>query len=309
VIESSSGVALEGVAAGRTAARPTAWRRHRMLWVGLAIVAFWVVVAVGAPLFSPYAPNAPDMAVRLTGPSAAHLLGTDEYGRDILTRIFYGARLSMLVAVSSTFLALAVGVPLGLFAGYRAGLPAEAVMRVMDIFLAFPSLVLALAIGAAIGPGLTGEVMAITLVTIPVFARQAQAQTAAIKNLLYVESARAAGSGFWRLVRRHLLPNMFAPVLVVATLNLGFAVLTGASLSFLGLGVQPPTPEWGSMVSDGSQYLVSGQWWTSLFPGLAIMSVVFAFNVAGDGLRDFMDPRARHRAGGAGEAEPGAAVE
>lgn len=293
---------LEQLAGGRGTGRVSPWRRHRTLWVGLGIVAFWLVVAVAAPLVSPYAPNTPDMAVRLAGPSLRHLLGTDEYGRDILSRIFFGARLSMFIAIASTLLAVAVGVPLGVFAGYRTGLPAEVVMRVMDIFLAFPSLVLALAIGAAIGPGLAGELTAITLVSIPVFARQAQAQTAAIKNLLYVESARAAGSRFGRLARHHLLPNMFAPVLVVATLNLGFAVLTGASLSFLGLGVQPPTAEWGSMVSDGSQYLVSGQWWTSLFPGLAIMSVVFAFNVAGDGLRDFMDPRARRRAGGAGDA-------
>ena len=276
--------------------RSSIWRRHRMLVVGGGIVALWVLVSLLAPVISPYAPNAPDMAVRLAGPSLQHLLGTDEYGRDILSRIFYGAQLSMLIAVVSTLIAVAIGVPLGIYAGYVGGLGADVVMRVMDIFLAFPSLVLALAIGAAIGPGLNGELIAISLVSIPTFARQAQAQTAAIRNLVYVESARAGGSGFGRLVRSHLLPNMFTPILVIATLNLGFAVLTGASLSFLGLGVQPPRAEWGSMVSDGSQYLVSGQWWMSLFPGLAIMSVVFAFNVAGDGLRDWMDPRSRRTA-------------
>jgi len=280
--------------------RKPVWRRHPMLTVGLGIVALWLVVAVAAPLLSAYAPDTPQMSVRLAGPSLHHLLGTDEYGRDILTRILYGARVSMFVAVASTLGAVVFGVPIGIYAGYRGGLGGDVAMRVMDVFLAFPSLILALAIGAAIGPGLAGELIAITLVSIPTFARQSMAQTAAIKNLLYVESARAAGSGLGRLVRSHLLPNMFAPVLVIATLNLGFSVLTGASLSFLGLGVQPPTPEWGSMVSDGSQYLVSGQWWMSLFPGLAIMSLVFAFNVAGDGLRDLMDPRARRSGSAAG---------
>jgi peptide/nickel transport system permease protein len=288
-------VPVDTLAVGPGIAASTAriWRRHRMLLVGLGVVAFWVAVAVLAPVVSPYAPNAPDMTARLAPPDLRHLLGTDEYGRDILTRIVYGARLSLLVAIVSTTAAAVLGVPLGLYAGYRGGLGGEVVMRIMDILLAFPSLVLALAVGAAVGPGMVGELVAIGLVSVPVFARQAQTQTAAIKNLLYVESARAAGATFGRLVRAHILPNMFAPVLVIATLNLGFAVLTGASLSFLGLGVQPPAPEWGSMVSDGSQYLVSGQWWMSLFPGLAIMSVVFAFNVAGDGLRDALDPRAR----------------
>ena len=270
--------------------RQNFWNRHRMLAVGLGIVGFWVLVALFAPLLSPYAPNAPDMSARLAMPSLQHLLGTDEYGRDLLTRIFFGARLSVLIAVASTLAAVAVGVPVGIYAGYRAGLAGEALMRIMDVFLAFPSLVLALAIGAAIGPGLAGELLAITLVSVPTFARQAYAGTAATKNLPFVESARAAGAGAGRLIVRHLLPNMFGPLLVISTLNLGFAVLTGASLSFIGLGVPLPTAEWGSMVSDGSQYLVSGQWWMSLFPGLAIMTLVFAFNLVGDGLRDLVDP-------------------
>lgn len=270
-----------------------AFAKHRMLVVGLGVVALWVVVAIFAPIFSAYGPNTPDMAMRLAGPSFGHLLGTDEYGRDILTRIFFGARLSMFVAVVSTLAAVAVGTPIGMYAGYRGGLVGDVLMRAMDVLLAFPSLILALAVGAAVGPGLSGELIAITLASIPIFARQAQAGTVSVKNLLFVESAQAAGSTTGRIIRLHLLPNMFAPVLIIATLNLGFAVLTAASLSFLGLGVQPPTAEWGSMVADGSQYLVSGQWWMSLFPGLAIMSVVFAFNVAGDGLRDLMDPHLR----------------
>ena len=266
------------------------WNRYRMLAVGIGIVGFWVLVALFAPLLSPYAPNVPDMSARLAMPSLQHLLGTDEYGRDVLTRIFFGARLSVFIAVASTMAAGVVGVPIGIYAGYRAGLAGEALMRVMDVFLAFPSLVLALAIGAAICPGLAGELLAITLVSVPTFARQAYAGTAATKHLPFVESARAAGAGAGRLIGRHLLPNMFGPLLVISTLNLGFAVLTGASLSFIGLGVPLPTAEWGSMVSDGSQYLVSGQWWMSLFPGLAIMTVVFAFNLVGDGLRDLADP-------------------
>jgi peptide/nickel transport system permease protein len=273
--------------------------RNRMLVFGLALVALWILLAVLAPLISPYGPNTPDMAVRLTGPSWRHLMGTDEYGRDILTRVLFGARISVFVAVMSSIVSVAIGLPLGLYAGYRGGFAAEVVMRLMDILLAFPSLVLALAIGAAVGPGVAGEIAAIGLVNIPVYARQAQSQTAAVRQLTYVESALAQGSSFPRLAWRHILPNMFTPVLVSATLGLGFAVLTAAGLSYLGLGIQPPTADWGSMISDGSQYVVTGQWWMSVFPGLAIMSLVFAFNTAGDGLRDLLDPRSQRRLGGA----------
>jgi peptide/nickel transport system permease protein len=273
--------------------------KNRMLVFGLALIALWLLLALLAPLISPYAPNAPDMVVRLSPPSLSHLMGTDEYGRDILTRVLFGARISVFVAVMSSIVSVAIGLPLGLYAGYRGGFPAEVVMRLMDILLAFPSLVLALAIGAAVGPGVVGEIVAIGLVNIPVYARQAQAQTAAVRQLTYVESARAQGSPFSRLALRHILPNMFTPVLVSATLGLGFAVLTAASLSYLGLGIQPPTADWGSMISDGSQYVVTGQWWMSVFPGLAIMSLVFAFNTAGDGLRDLLDPRSHRRGGNA----------
>ena len=271
---------------------------NRLLVVGLSAVALWVVIALMAPILAPYNPNQPDMLARLLPPSPAHLLGTDEYGRDVLSRIMFGARISVFVAVVSVGASILVGLPFGLFSGYRGGLSADVVMRLMDILLAFPSLVLALAVGAAVGPGVLGEIIAIGLVNIPIYARLAQAQTMTVKSLTYVESARAMGSSFFRIAKDHILPNMFAPVLVQATLGLGFAVLTAASLSFLGLGIQPPTAEWGSMISDGSQYVVTGQWWMSVFPGIAIMSLVFAFNVAGDGLRDLMDPRSRKRTGG-----------
>lgn len=278
---------------GRPSRRPL-WS-NRLLVIGLGVVALWVLVALLAPLLAPYPPNAPDMAARLLPPSASHLFGTDEYGRDILSRVMFGARISVFVAVVSVGASVAIGLPLGVYAGYRGGLSADVVMRAMDVLLAFPSLVLALAVGAAVGPGVLGEIVAIGLVNIPVYARLAQAQTVTVKSLTYVESAQAMGASFTRVTRRHILPNMFAPVLVQATLGLGFAVLTAASLSFLGLGIQPPTAEWGSMISDGSQYVVTGQWWMSVFPGIAIMSLVFAFNVAGDGLRDLMDPRSRKR--------------
>ncbi len=273
--------------------------KNRMLVFGLGLAILWILLAVLAPVIAPYGPNAVDMAVRLAPPSWQHLMGTDEYGRDVLTRVLYGARISIFVAVVSSLVSVGIGLPLGLYAGYRGGYPAEVVMRLMDILLAFPSLVLALAIGAAIGPGVVGEIAAIGLVNIPVFARQAQAQTAAVRQLTYVESARAQGSAFPRLAWRHILPNVFSPILVQATLGLGFAVLTAASLSYLGLGIQPPTPDWGSMIADGSQFVVTGQWWMSVFPGLAIMSLVFAFNTAGDGLRDLLDPRSMRRAGSA----------
>lgn len=276
-------------------ARRSLWS-NRLLVIGLAVVALWVLVAISAPILAPYHPNQPDMGARLLGPSAAHLFGTDEYGRDILSRVIYGARISVFVAVVSVGASVLIGLPLGLYSGYRGGLPSDVVMRLMDILLAFPSLVLALAVGAAVGPGVLGEIVAIGLVNIPVYARLAQAQTVTVKGLTYVESAQAMGASVTRIARRHILPNMFAPILVQATLGLGFAVLTAASLSFLGLGIQPPTAEWGSMISDGSQYVVTGQWWMSVFPGIAIMSLVFAFNVAGDGLRDFMDPHARKKA-------------
>lgn len=285
-------VLVEAEAAPRT----RLWR-NKMLVVGLGVIFLWVLAAVAAPLIAPYGPNVPDMAVRLAPPSFQHLLGTDEYGRDILSRILFGARISVFVAVVSVGASVLVGLPLGLYAGYRGGFPAEVVMRLMDILLAFPSLVLALAVGAAVGPGVVGEIVAIGLVNIPVYARQAQAQTASVRQLTYVESARAQGAPFLRIAMSHVLPNMFTPVLVQATLGLGFAVLTAASLSYLGLGVQPPTAEWGSMISDGSQFVVTGQWWMSVFPGLAIMSLVFAFNTAGDGLRDLLDPRSKRRLG------------
>lgn len=268
---------------------------NRLLVIGLGVVVLWIIVAIAAPILAPYNPNQPDMAARLLPPSAAHLFGTDEYGRDILSRVMFGARISVFVAVVSVGVSVVVGLPLGIYAGYRGGLSADVVMRIMDVLLAFPSLVLALAVGAAVGPGMLGEIVAIGLVNIPVYARLAQAQTVTVKSLTYVESAQAMGASFTRITRRHILPNMFAPVLVQATLGLGFAVLTAASLSFLGLGIQPPTAEWGSMISDGSQYVVTGQWWMSVFPGIAIMSLVFAFNIAGDGLRDLLDPRSRRR--------------
>ncbi|HLN11979.1 MAG TPA: ABC transporter permease [bacterium] len=265
--------------------------RNSLSLVGLGILVLWALVAVAAPVLAPHDPLAVDIGGRLQAPSGMHPLGTDFYGRDVLSRILYGARYDLAIALVAVGVAAGAGVPFGVAAGYYGGLVDDAIMRVCDVLLAFPSLVLALALGAALGPGLWKAIFAVAITSIAGYARLARASTLVNREETYVEAARAQGSSDTRILARYVLPNIMSPIIVRATVGMGFSVLLAASLSFVGLGAQPPTPEWGAMINEGRNQLVTGVWWVSTFPGVAIMSVVLGFNLVGDGIRDVLDPR------------------
>jgi len=264
--------------------------RNPLTGLGFCLVVIWVLLAVLAPLVAPYAPNQPDVNAASAAPSFHHLFGTDNYGRDEFSRVVYGPRVSIPTGLTAVLMSVIVGVPLGAIAGYYGGKSGNVIMRLMDMLLAFPSLILAMAIAAAIGPGLFSAIVAVGIVGIPEYARLMYAQTASMRNREFIEASRISGARGSRVMLRHVLPNTLAPLIVNATIGLGFAILTSASLSFLGLGVQPPTAEWGAMVSEGREYIVSGQWWVVTFPGLAIATSIIGFNLFGDGLRDVLDP-------------------
>jgi peptide/nickel transport system permease protein len=261
---------------------------------GIAVLASWLVVAVLASVIAPASPTAPG-AGALLAPSAAHWFGTDELGRDVLSRVLYGARLSLPLALLLVALASAVGSTIGAFAGFLGGVIDSVVMRVTDMFFAFPSIVLTMAFAAALGPSLQSAVLAIVIVSWPPYARVVRGLVLAMRGSNYVAVSRLLGGSSARLLLRDVLPNVIGPVLVVGTLDIGSAVLLLAGLSFLGLGAQPPAAEWGAMVADATQYF--SNWWMGLFPGLAIASVVFAVNMIGDALRDYFDPRSLVRRG------------
>ncbi|CAH1212747.1 MULTISPECIES: ABC transporter permease [Paenibacillus] len=267
--------------------------RNRLAVVGLTFIVMWTVIAAVAPWIAPYDPYATNTAVKLQSPSGEHWFGTDNYGRDILSRVLHGARISIwtgLIAVGISFL---IGVPLGGIAAYYGGRMGNIIMRLMDVLLAFPSLVLSMAIAASMGNGLTSAMIAVGVVGIPEFARLMYGQTVSLREKEYVEASRAIGVKDRTILFRHILPNALAPLLVQATLGMGFAILTASSLSFLGLGVKPPTAEWGAMISEGREYIISGQWWLVTFPGLSIATSILGFNLLGDGFRDVLDPRLR----------------
>jgi peptide/nickel transport system permease protein len=264
--------------------------RNRGAVGGLAILALLALMAIAAPLIAPYDPNAIAPIANLKGPSAAHLFGTDQFGRDILSRIFFGARLSFEVGFIAVGLAMICGIVLGLVAGYF-GRTVDAMITVLiDIMLAFPGILLALAIIAILGPSLYNLMIAVAIAGIPAYTRLVRGTTLAAKQQAYVEAARVSGARDTAIMFRHILPNVLSPVIVLATLGIGSAILVGAALSFLGLGAKPPTPEWGAMLSAGRNYL-SLAWWITFFPGLAIMLTVLSINMVGDGLRDALDPR------------------
>jgi peptide/nickel transport system permease protein len=263
--------------------------------LAIAVIAAFAACALLAPFLAPYDPLAQTLSERLEPPSAEHWLGTDSLGRDIASRLLYGARISLVIGVVVVALAGSFGTFVGLVAGYAGGIVDEALMRLTEVFLAFPPLILAMAIAGALGPSLTNAIIAIAAVTWAVYARLARGQILALRRREYVEAARSIGASPARIVARHLLPNAIAPLLVQASFDMGSAIIAAAGLSFIGFGAQPPTPEWGVMISDGRNF-ISTQPWLSLFPGLAILFAVGAFNVLGDGLRDVLDPRLR-RAG------------
>jgi peptide/nickel transport system permease protein len=277
--------------------------RGRALWRGLRanplLVAggltavLLIVVAVLAPLLAPFpgdAATATHPFLVLRPPSARHLFGTDQVGRDVLSRVLYGARISPLVAVIVLLIACVVGIPLGIAAGYFGGWIDELIMRVTDVFLAFPSLLLALALAAVLPASLTSLTIAIAATWWPWYTRLIRGQAASVAGRAYIDSCRVLGIRPWRIILRHVLPNSVTPLIVQVSLDVGGVILTASALSFLGLGAQDPTPDWGLMVSEGQSYFTT-DWWVVTFPGLAILITAFAFNLLGDGLRDLLDPR------------------
>jgi peptide/nickel transport system permease protein len=258
--------------------------------VALILIAVFAACAVLAPVLAPYDPLAQELGSRLRPPSSEHWLGTDSLGRDIASRILYGARISLIIGVVVVTAAGIVGTAIGLVAGYAGGLVDEALMRLTEVFLAFPALILAMAIAGALGPSLTNAIIAIAAVTWAVYARLVRGQILSLRRREFIEAARAIGASRTRIVVRHLLPNALAPLMIQASFDLGSSIIAAAGLSFIGFGAQPPTPEWGVMISEGRNY-ISTQPWLSLFPGLAILLAVGSFNLLGDGLRDAFDPR------------------
>ncbi|RWA66767.1 MAG: ABC transporter permease subunit [Mesorhizobium sp.] len=266
--------------------------------IGLFVFILLVLAALFAPLLAPYAPDVQDKTAFLRPPawqaggSTQYLLGTDPVGRDILSRLLYGARFSLLIGAVVVTLALTGGITLGLLAGYFRGWVDVAIMRVMDLILAFPSLLLALVLVTILGPGLFNAMLAISLVLQPHFARLVRAAVMAEKSREYVVAAKVAGAGHLRLMLRTILPNCLAPLIVQGTLSFSNAILEAAALGFLGLGAQPPTPEWGTMLASAREFILRA-WWVVTFPGLAILITVLAINLIGDGLRDALDPKLR----------------
>ena len=258
--------------------------------VGLAFLVLLVVCAVAAEIVSPYKPLEQAMQVRLRPPSTSHWLGTDDFGRDILTRIIYGARVSLQVGFVAVGLAGTIGILLGLISGYFGGWLDNVVMRCMDVLLAFPAILLAVVIMALLGPSTTNVMIAIGIAYIPVFARVVRGTVLTVKPNEYVQAARAAGASEVRMLAYHVVPGTVGPIIVQVSLALAYAILAEAALSFLGLGTQPPTPTWGSMLSFGRQFIREAPWFT-LFPGLAIFLTVLSLNLLGDGLSDALDPR------------------
>ena len=264
--------------------------RRRMALVGLAVVIFFIAVAIAAPLFAPYDPLATDWRAVRKPPSGLHLFGTDDLGRDVLARLIWGARASLMAGLVSVSIAVAIAVPLGLVSGYLAGAIDGLVMRMVDAMLAIPFLILAIALAAFLGPNLTNAMIAIGVAQTPIFTRLTRGQVLAVKHEDYIEAARAVGNSHCRIMFRHILPNVLAPILVQATLAIAAAIIAEAALSFLGLGQQPPAPSWGSMLNTATHFLSQAPW-MAVWPGLAIFSLVLSFNLLGDGLRDALDPR------------------
>jgi peptide/nickel transport system permease protein len=285
-------VAAQGMAPKRLRWPLAALLRRPTARAGAAIVCMFLLLTAFAAVIAPYDPFDQDLSAALTAPSSAHLLGTDQYGRDVLSRIIYGSRTALLAIVIADGIALAFGAALGLLAGFLGGRTDALVMRVVDVLLAFPYLLLALIIVAALGPSLINSIVAIGVVYTPQYARLIRGQVLSIKTTEYVVAARAVGASPLRIMLRHVLPNSFTPLLVMATLQSGTVVVETAGLSFLGLGAQPPSPDWGALLADGQNYFLTA-WWIATFPGLAIFVVVIGFNLFGDALRDFFDPRRR----------------
>jgi peptide/nickel transport system permease protein len=280
---------------GRLRAVVRAFNTNKTSWAGLVLLAVILLMAAGAPLLATHDPLAQDIAAQLRGPSAQHWLGTDEYGRDTWSRLLYGARVSLAIGAAATLLALLVGGTIGVLAGWIGGRFDAVVMQVMDVLLAFPSLILGLIVVAMLGPSMGNIVIAIALTSIPPFARIARAPTLALKGREFVEACRALGFSDARTVGLHVVPNIAAEVLVMTSLWMANAIRTEASLAFIGLGMKPPTPTWGGMIRSGFENILDSAW-LAVVPSVAILLVIFALNLLGDGLRDAVDPKLKNEA-------------
>ncbi len=267
-------------------------RRSRLATLGLLVTVVMVSVALLSPVLAPANPTKQNVAIKLTGPSQANLLGTDAFGRDVLSRLIWGSRTALLIGLSTVLLAMLSGIPLGLTAGFIGGRVDNLIMRIMDALLSFPPIMLALALMGVLGPDIQNVVLALSLVTTPTFARLARGSTLSVKEEEYVTAARCVGVPVPRILFVHILPNIVAPLVVQATYNFSSAIVAAATLSFLGLGVQPPTPDWGWDLSDGRRFIRQAPWLT-LIPTIAISICVLGINFLGDGLRDALDPRYR----------------
>ena len=271
------------------------FRSNRLSMLGLIILIFVFLVAIFAPVIAPFPEDATGkthVLERLLPPSAEHVFGTDKIGRDIFSRVVMGTGLALQVGVIIILLATSIGVTIGAIAGYAGGWLDDLLMRITDVFLTVPALVLAIAISAALGKGIVNTMIGISLVWWPGFARLTRSLVLSLREEPFVEAAYGIGAGHLRIIFRHILPNAVSPIIIKMTTDFGFAVLTAAALGFIGLGAQPPTPEWGAMINDGRRYFPD-EWWIATFPGLAIWLMVFSWNLIGDGLRDVLDPRAR----------------
>ena len=277
--------------------QPGFWRKagafcqqNKLFVIGASLLAIILVMTVFAPLVAPYSPTKIVMANKLQPPSIEHWMGTDRFGRDIFTRVIYGGRISLAVGIIVTFSAMLIGAPIGLIAGYFGGRVDTVLMRISDIFLAFPPLLLPVAITAALGPGLVNAMIAISISWFPWYARIMRGAALSVRSEVYISAARAVGVGHFRIISRHVLPNSTTPLIVQGSMDFGFTILMAASLSFIGLGARAPDIEWGLMAaSSRSQFL--DHWWTAFFPGMAIFVTVLAINLVGDGIRDVLDPK------------------
>jgi peptide/nickel transport system permease protein len=289
---------LGNLPGGRVEPGSTLWffRRDRIAMTSLMFLLLVILAAIFAPYLTPYTAEGlgePNLENKFLPPSLDHPFGTDSLGRDMLTRVLFGARTSLSIGISIVVVSVLIGATLGALAGYFGGWIDELIMRLTDIFLAFPPLLLAIAIAAALGPSFINAMLAIALTWWPWYARLVRAQALSVRERHFVEAARGMGVGDLTIIGRHILPNVFTPVLVQATLDMGAAILTAAGLSFIGLGTQPPTADWGVMINEGRLYVLSGRWWIATFSGLAIFLTTFAFNLLGDSVRDAADPRTR----------------
>lgn len=266
-------------------------KRSPTAMIGLVLIGFFAILAIFAPWLMPYDPVAVNVNEILEPPSSRHWFGTDNNGMDVLSRVIYGARYAFGIAVPAVFLGLVIGVPIGLYTGYRGGMIDEVVMRVMDALRVFPSIILSLAVVAAAGPSLVNVVIVIGVLDAALFVRVVRAEVLALRSSNFVESGVALGNPLWRILFVHLLPNAIQGAMAQSAVRGAWAVRISATLAFLGIGIQPPTPEWGAMIRVGAESIVNGQWWVGIFPGVALIFMVLGLNMLGDGLQDLLDPR------------------